>query len=68
MADKKSVETTVTITVQETGDVYEAVKVGNGPWDISYPEGGDRFYGSEGEVRAHIRQLIKKGTAAKIAG
>ncbi len=68
MVDKKSVEITVSVTVQETGDVYEAVKVDSGPWDISYPEGGDRFYGSEVEVRAHIRQLIKKGTAAKIAG
>lgn len=25
----------------ENGDIYEAVKLGNGPWEISYPEDAD---------------------------
>ena len=50
------------------GDIFEATMMGaEEPWMIAYPEGQDRFYGTEREVRAHIRQLILYGAAAKVA-
>ncbi|MBP8937196.1 MAG: hypothetical protein KBG72_01810 [Agrobacterium sp.] len=58
----------VITVVAENGDLYEAIKEGiNEPWTITYPEGSDRFSGSEPEMRAHIRRLISEGPAAKIA-
>ncbi len=50
------------------GDIFEATIMGaDEPWMIAYPEGQDRFYGTEREVRAHIRQLILHGAKAKVA-
>ena len=50
------------------GDIFEATMMGaDEPWMIAYPEGQDRFYGTEREVRAHIRQLIVYSAAAKVA-
>ncbi|WP_085044005.1 hypothetical protein [Ensifer aridi] len=51
----------------DNGDVYEATKSDGGPWEISFPEGSDRYHGTEAEVRSHIRRLIKSGSAAKVA-
>lgn len=52
----------------DNGDIYEAIKLGaNDPWTITYPEGGDRFHGTETELRAHIKRLISEGPPAKIA-
>jgi hypothetical protein len=52
----------------DNGDIYEAIKPGaKEPWTISYPEGGDRFHGTEAELRAHIKRLISEGPPAKIA-
>lgn len=49
------------------GDVYEATRMGtDDPWTVTYPEGQDRFHGTEREVRAHIRQLMVHGSAAKL--
>lgn len=57
----------ITVTA-DNGDVYEATKAGNSePWTISYPEGQDRFLGTEAALRAHIKRLISIGPAAKIA-
>jgi len=54
--------------IAANGDLFEAMRVGaDDPWTISYPEGQDRFYGTEREVHAHIRQLMVRGPAAKIA-
>ncbi|PZP20164.1 MAG: hypothetical protein DI607_00645 [Sphingomonas hengshuiensis] len=51
----------------DNGDIFEATMMGaDEPWMIAYPEGQDRFYGSEREVRAHIRQLILYGANAKV--
>ena len=50
------------------GDIFEATMMGaDDPWTITSPEGQDRFYGTELEVRAHIRQLILSRAAAKVA-
>ena len=50
------------------GDIFEATMMGaDEPWMIAYPEGQDRFYGTEREVRTHIRQFILFGAAAKVA-
>lgn len=60
-------EQVISVT-SDNGDIYEAIKAGaNEPWTISYPEGGDRFHGTEAELRAHIKRLISEGPAAKIA-
>ena len=49
------------------GDIFEATMMGaDHPWMITYPEGQDRFYGTEREVRAHIKQLILNGANAKV--
>lgn len=51
-----------------SGDIFEATMMGaDEPWIIAYPQGQDRFYGTEPEVRAHIRQLILYGATAKVA-
>jgi len=63
--------TSVTHTVPVTaanGDIYEATRVwAETPWTITYPKGQDCFWGTETELRAHIRRLISEGPAAKIA-
>lgn len=60
-------ERVISVTA-DNGDIYEAIKGGaNEPWTISFPEGGDRFHGTEAELRAHIKRLISEGPAAKIA-
>lgn len=47
------------VTVKaDNGDIYEAVRTGNSYWSISFPEGADRFYGTESEVKAHIKRLM----------
>ena len=52
----------------DNGDLFEATMMGaDAPWIIAYTEGQDRFQGTEREVRAHIRQLILYGAAAKVA-
>ena len=52
----------------DNGDLFEATMMGaDAPWIIAYTEGQDRFQGIEREVRAHIRQLILYGAAAKVA-
>jgi hypothetical protein len=44
----------------EDGDLWEARKEGqNEPWTVTYPEGEFRFYGSEPEVRAEMRRVMK---------
>ena len=58
---------TISVTTAN-GDIYEAIRSGNNePWTVTYPEGQDRFAGSEVELRAHIRRLISQGPEAKIA-
>ncbi len=58
---------TISVTT-DNGDIYEAIRSGNNePWTVTYPEGQDRFAGSEVELRAHIRRLISQGPEAKIA-
>lgn len=53
----------------ENGDIYEAIRLRNNePWTISYPEGQDRFSGTEGGTAGHSRRLISKGPSAKIVG
>lgn len=60
-------EQAISVT-SDNGDIYEAIKAGaNEPWTISYPEGGDRFHGTEAELRAHIKRLISAGSPAKTA-
>jgi hypothetical protein len=52
----------------DNGDIYEATRASkNEAWTITYPEGQDRFAGTEAELRAHIKRLISKGPAAKNA-
>ena len=67
--DQSSAEPTRAISVTAgNGDIFEATMMGaDEPWMIAYPEGQDRFYGTEREVRAHIRQLILCGAKAKVA-
>ncbi|WP_439632424.1 hypothetical protein [Shinella sp.] len=57
----------VTVTA-DNGDIYEATRASkNEAWTITYPEGQDRFAGTEAELRAHIKRLISTGPAAKNA-
>lgn len=57
----------VTVTA-DNGDIYEATRASKSEaWTITYPEGQDRFAGTEAELRAHIKRLISRGPAAKNA-
>lgn len=40
------------------GDAEARKTAPNTPWDISYPWGGNRFYGSVPEVRARMAKAI----------
>jgi len=54
-----------TVRVEIEGDIGEAVKdAQNDPWVISYPNGGDRFFGTVGEVKARMRAELVKTQAA----
>ena len=58
----------VVVVTASNGDIYEATRTeASEPWTIAYPEGQDRFHGNETALRAHVKQLIIKGSAAKIA-
>ena len=38
----------------------EAIKAAQGaPWEVSYPTGGFRFYGSTREVKAELRKRLR---------
>jgi hypothetical protein len=50
---------TVTVEAAE-GAIYEATREGgeDQPWEINFPVGADRFYGTVPELKAHIKGLI----------
>ncbi len=54
MAEKKVIQ------METSLGMAEAVKDDQGtPWEINYPWGADRFYGSAGEVRARMKRQIE---------
>lgn len=58
---------TISVTA-DNGDLFVATMMeADELWTITYPEGRDRFHGTERQVRAHIRELMLFGPAAKIA-
>lgn len=52
--------TTQTITLTApNGDTYTATRGNDSePWEIAYPEGGDRFYGDVREVKARMKAIM----------
>jgi hypothetical protein len=38
----------------------EAIRQSNSIWDINYPWGSERYWGSPSEVRARIKQRMSK--------
>jgi hypothetical protein len=51
---------TVTLDLPN-GDVYTAVRdCSSEPWDISFPEGDSRYFGSVSQVRARMKQIRRE--------
>lgn len=66
MASTKTTDNSVVIATSQ-GDA-EAVREGAGSvWEIGYPWGDDRFYGSRAEVTSRMRNRIAEEEAAEAA-
>ncbi|GAA5666123.1 hypothetical protein Brsp07_04632 [Brucella sp. NBRC 14130] len=62
--------TTLEIVTRKTaeGDIYEATRDdARSPWEICFPTGQERFYGSKSEVSSEIGRIMKAHGAVPVA-